>query len=188
MPGRHVTYHVGSLNTNSTFNGTIQNSFNAQGFAGGGDMSLEKVGTGRWTLNGPVTYSSLASPAGFATVSGGTLQIGSLGNMSGVATLTTVSGATFEVVSGGKFTANARVVNNGNFSVPDGFATNPGMTLTGTGTVHAGGGTGTYVHNSGTINAGAWRCRHPQLRWQPESRGWNGRRGSCEPQRPCWLE
>ena len=76
--GRFVNWSIGSLNTSTTFAGTIQN--------GAGACRIVKVGTGTLTLTGNNTYTGNATGVAGTQVTAGTLSIGdggatgSLGN------------------------------------------------------------------------------------------------------------
>ena len=78
-----ATLTAGSQNTTSAFGGNIQN--------GTGTVALAKIGTGVLTLSGTNTYS------GSTNITGGTLQVGSLGGLSVNSTITVASVGTLDV-------------------------------------------------------------------------------------------
>ncbi|MDR3456851.1 MAG: autotransporter-associated beta strand repeat-containing protein [Verrucomicrobiae bacterium] len=75
-----TTYYIGANNLNSSFDGVIQNGYGSSGTvpSSSSPTSINKVGSGRLTLNGVSTYT------GTTTVSGGTLS--GIGTISGATT------------------------------------------------------------------------------------------------------
>ncbi|MDO4574669.1 MAG: autotransporter-associated beta strand repeat-containing protein, partial [Planctomycetia bacterium] len=90
----NVTLQVGSANGSQTYSGVLSNS-------SGKMLSVEKVGTGTWTLTGNSTYT------GNTTISGGTLDL--QGSLASTQQVQLNSGATLRLSS--------------NASVPGGVAT-----------------------------------------------------------------
>jgi autotransporter-associated beta strand protein len=90
-----ATLTVGGDNASTTFTGTIKDG------AGGGALSLDKVGTGTFTLGSSATYS------GDTTISAGTLHLGpaatvSTSSISGAGTLSLdVTGGAYGSISAG---------------------------------------------------------------------------------------
>lgn len=103
---------VGSANTDEVFNGVIDNRCSANNY--NGTTSIEKVGTGDWTLTGKNIYS------GTTTVSGGRLIIN--GTNSGTGTVTVNENGTLA----GHGTIAAPVVVNGTLqAIVSGNASSP---------------------------------------------------------------
>ena len=70
VSGRSQTYAVGNLNTDATFNGTIRQFLMSNNtFRTGSTLHLNKIGTGKWILNGPLKF------IGDITVKAGTLEL-----------------------------------------------------------------------------------------------------------------
>jgi autotransporter-associated beta strand protein len=70
VSGRSQTYAVGNLNTDAVFNGTIrQLLMSNKTFRTGSTLHLNKIGTGKWTLNGPLKF------IGDIEVKAGTLEL-----------------------------------------------------------------------------------------------------------------
>jgi len=82
-----ITLKVGGLNTDATFSGYIYDC--NVGITG--SLSVEKVGTGSWTLTGKNEYT------GSTTVSGGELIIGEGGSITQTSSITVKDGAQFKV-------------------------------------------------------------------------------------------
>ena len=134
--GSAARYEIGAMNTNSTFNGTID---------GTGGISINKVGTGTLTLAGPIqgdgTNSSLAlsgqplgRQGGVVRVTAGTLKLTGASAIPGgfgavMTTIDVLPGATFDVSS-----------------TPATFSTSALQKLQGGGTI-----LGTYNHDQGQI-------------------------------------
>ncbi len=78
-------WHIGSANTDEVFSGII-NDWSCSGSGHVGKVSIEKIGTGYWRLNGNNTYS------GTTTVSNGKLIFN--GTNSGIGAISVASGAT----------------------------------------------------------------------------------------------
>ncbi|MDO4573680.1 MAG: autotransporter-associated beta strand repeat-containing protein [Planctomycetia bacterium] len=156
-----ATIRVGGTNASGTFAGKmLDNSTNTA-------LSVEKVGTGTWTLTGTSSYT------GATTISAGTLQLGNgtasgfLGGMmavdgayTGTATAITVaSGATlaFNNVGNATRTHNTITFNGGNLSVT-GAQVNLGGTVAGTELIKIGSGTaffqGGTTSNNATVTVG----------------------------------
>ena len=102
-----VTIEVGGLNTDSTFSGFIDNSYNpgAGGSNSNAIQAIRKVGTGTLTLSGTNTYT------GTTTVNGGKLSI--IGSLA--------AGSAVTVNEGGKLGGTGTV--NGSVTVSDGITT-----------------------------------------------------------------
>ncbi len=86
--GFKCSWEVGGANTDETFNGIINNLPAGLNSAKSGTVSIKKVGTGLWRLNGANTYS------GTTQVAGGTLIVN--GKNSGTGAMTVFSGATLK--------------------------------------------------------------------------------------------
>jgi fibronectin-binding autotransporter adhesin len=137
--GSAARYEIGSLNTDSTFSGTID---------GTGGISINKLGTGKLTLAGTflgdttnnslaMSGQSVARQGGVIRVTGGTLALtgasaipGGFGSV--LTTVDVLPGAVFDV-SGTPMT----------------FSTSPLQKVQGTGTIR-----GTYNHDEGFIYPG----------------------------------
>lgn len=136
---------VGSANTDEVFNGVIDNRCSANNY--NGTTSIEKVGTGDWTLNGNNVYS------GTTAVSGGRLIIN--GTNSGTGTVTVNENGTLT----GHGTIAAPVVVNGTLqAIVSGNAASPTVeALTLKNTVTANGATLSVNVDSlkGTLAEGA---------------------------------
>lgn len=115
-----VTLETGALNTSSSFDGILKDSFSTGGAgaaSGFGAMHLKKVGSGTLTLSGVSTYT------GNTTVSGGTLKVGATGRIGSVGattyqpTIDVQSGATLDVsavASGGVSVLRQNLIGKGN--------------------------------------------------------------------------
>jgi len=86
--GFKCSWEVGGANTDETFNGIINNLPYSLNSSYSGTVSIKKVGTGIWRLNGANTYS------GTTQVAGGTLIVN--GTHSGTGAVTVMSGATLK--------------------------------------------------------------------------------------------
>ena len=156
FPG-NATLVVGNANGSSTFGGVIQNVINYTGYTAGGVVSLQKTGTGGFTLSGSNTYT------GNTTVSGGTLNVAAAGILSNAGNINTqggiltISGTVTQAtnhyfgigsgLSGTSGTTNINsgaVVNLGGNAVLIGGTTNNSQT-----------GIGTFNINGGIVNVGA---------------------------------
>ncbi|MDO5113418.1 MAG: autotransporter-associated beta strand repeat-containing protein [Planctomycetia bacterium] len=80
-----ATLKVGSANATQTYSGTLADSTT------GKVLSVEKVGTGTWTLTGSSTYT------GNTTISGGTLKLTGDAALAADSAITVASGATLEI-------------------------------------------------------------------------------------------
>lgn len=70
VTGRTQTYAVGNLNTDALFEGAIRPLLMSnKTFRRGNTLHLNKIGTGKWTLTGPITYK------GDIEVKSGTLEL-----------------------------------------------------------------------------------------------------------------
>jgi autotransporter-associated beta strand protein len=116
-----VTLETGALNTSSTFDGNLKDSFSTGGASaasGFGAMHLKKVGSGTLTLSGVNGYT------GNTTVSGGTLKVGASGRIGSVGAATynpiidVQSGATWDVssVAGGVAVLRQNLIGKGSIT------------------------------------------------------------------------
>ena len=146
---------VGLLNKDSTFAGSIQ-----------GNNSLAKLGTGKMVLTGNNSFTNATivgtDSSTLPGVPGGSLVIGSGGNLSGTTAITVNDGATFAMAGTGTLTSVATLSlrATGAFDVTGepGWSTPKGLTVTGSNIVGAQPkifSSGHYLHNAGTINPGA---------------------------------
>ena len=146
---------VGLLNKDSTFAGSIQ-----------GNNSLAKLGTGKLVLTGNNSFTNATivgtDSSTLPGVPGGSLVIGSGGNLSGTTAITVNDGATFAMAGTGTLTSVATLSlrATGAFDVTSepGWSTPKGLTVTGSNIVGAQPkifSSGHYLHNAGTINPGA---------------------------------
>ena len=120
------TYVIGTLNSNTTFAGTITNGTS-------GDtphtVALTKIGSGTFTLSGANTYS------GGTTVSNGTLLVNNTaGSGTGTGAVTVVSGATLggSGVIGGPVTVNGTLAPGnsiGTLAISNSLVVNGGAAL-----------------------------------------------------------
>lgn len=132
-------YHIGQLNTNTTFAGTIQNTST-------GSILIDKVGTGTLTLSGNLTYSTTNIAAadqrgGITRVTAGTLKLTGPAAIPGGITDATLGDlyTTIDLRTGAMLDVSTT-------DVP--YSTAPLQQLIGPGTV-----VGSYTHDEGRIRA-----------------------------------
>jgi fibronectin-binding autotransporter adhesin len=166
--GTFATYNIGSLNTDTTFAGTIDTT-SANPIVDGGGLNLNKVGTGKLTLSGTLSYQPTGNGTvnrrgGITTVSAGTLALtnsaaipggivhGTVGNV--LSTVNILGGATLDVsgFSGSYSSANLQQIVGagtvvGNFTHDEGVI-RPANTINGT----TASGTSPSVAVGGSIN------------------------------------
>ena len=108
ISGRAMTYIIGGLNTDATFNGTIKD------YTAGSIFFVSKVGTGTWTLTGTSTYAN----GWFKVDAGKVVMNGSLEDAA--VPVTVAAGATLEGT--GSIAGNTTV--NGNLAGSLSFGNN----------------------------------------------------------------
>jgi autotransporter-associated beta strand protein len=145
---------VGLLNKDFTFAGQIQ-----------GNNQLGKLGSGKMLLtnDNPYTGNTIVGTDGILPgVPGGSLVIGSGGNLSGTGNIIVNDGATFAMAGTGTITSAATLslVGTGALDVTQRPSWSTPSKLTITGSSIAGAkpnvySSGHYLHNAGTINPGA---------------------------------
>lgn len=133
-------WHIGSANTDETFNGII-NDWSCSGSGHVGTVSIEKTGTGLWRLTGANTYS------GTTTVSAGQLIVN--GVHTGLGAVTVASDATLSGM--GTLPGNV-VLRSGAMLLPgDTTINNKVLTVGGTVTLQSGSSMTVPVRNIRTI-------------------------------------
>ena len=102
-----MKWQVGSANTDEVFNGVIDNRCSARGY--NAHTSIEKVGSGDWTLNGKNIYDGTTDVTGGRLIVNGSIAstarmtVGDNGTLAGrgsIASPVTVTGTIEAVVSG----------------------------------------------------------------------------------------
>lgn len=120
--GFKCSWEVGGANTDETFNGIINNLPAGLSSSKTGTVSIKKVGTGLWRLNGANTYS------GTTQVAGGTLVIN--GKHSGTGLVSVMKGATLK--GNGTIAAKVSAFNGAVIEAGDTLVNGKGLTFSST--------------------------------------------------------